>query len=702
MIISPNKNKNLFYTRFRTPSAINAHPIRINKLTKNLSSPRITSAINTPLNNNNNNNLSFNPNLLIKPNSTYRNLNINNIKNSKKSNTIDTTLTSNNYSLNSFLNSPVNIKTTQKPISKLYIKKNKKLFDNFFMRNKEKYYEENKKIQSVLSELMSWDNKQLIENNEIFKEAKTFCEKEKEKLKSQKDFSEKNQYFHENKTGWFFTDDRNKKNFELKFSVFDKNYKKCDINKNKNEENKNKEKLFDNNIFENKLKKVNLKDTILEIQKENSKVENINKEQLIKIYKYIISNKLKKRKYKEIIESTYYLLNQARNECKLSVDLLKERIKSVQKYYEAYIESMNKLNKINESERRKLNYMEKYEEKVKKYREYLTIFEEINKEIKGYEDKYNIIKVDLESFIKEINIKIEKINNEINKYIYLYNELKDQQIEYYLEKLKKGVDTRSEGLSWIVKKLMEFKTKIEPNLFPRFLDQEQINYIIQISKLGFECNQLKQITKTLRDKNTDLINKKSDKNTIKKKKILLNEIKDNGLVEDINFDIDFSECFEELIKEKGEINQKITELQEKFSKNEGISPAIKYKIENKKLNMITQKIKNKLNIYANTRDNKLFESEEKNRDNIIKYIFKEGKEKEYLQDLFLLNDRAKRLDEIIYNLKKEEYLIFVEKMKLYEAKEKFSKKYYGKVFNALFGNTIFEITSKCNLNLSGV
>ena len=113
---------------------------------------------------------------------------------------------------------------------------------------------------------------------------------------------------------------------------------------------------MDNN-FAIKLKRVSQRNVLLEIQKENSIFENLNKDQIIKIYKYILANKLKKKKYKEIIESTYFLLNQARNECHLSVVLLKERIKSVQKYYEAYIESMNKLNKINESERRKLNYM---------------------------------------------------------------------------------------------------------------------------------------------------------------------------------------------------------------------------------------------------------------------------------------------------------------------------------------------------------
>ena len=66
----------------------------------------------------------------------------------------------------------------------------------------------------------------------------------------------------------------------------------------------------------------------------------------MKIYEYIKTNKLKKRKYKEIIDSTSDLLNQAKIESEISVDLLKERIKSVQKYYEAYIQSYSQIKDI--------------------------------------------------------------------------------------------------------------------------------------------------------------------------------------------------------------------------------------------------------------------------------------------------------------------------------------------------------------------
>jgi hypothetical protein len=328
---------------------------------------------------------------------------------------------------------------------------------------------------------------------------------------------------------------------------------------------------------------------------------------------------------------------------------------------------------------------------------------EISKDIKSYEDKYFPVKEDLYLFIKEIKSKIKTINDEITKFKYLYKELKSQQVEYYLDKLKKGNDTRNEGLSWIVKRLIELKESLKSNLFPEFLDQEQIKYILQISKLGFESNQLKIILKKFKDKKNDIIGSKQDikiKNKNNNKKIIEIENRDNQLAENINFEISFNDCFKELIEEKGSINKKLTDLQEKFTRKEGISPIIKYKIENKKINSITHKIKDKINIYAKTKDNKLFENKGKNKENLIQDLFDGEKEKKYMEDIILLNDRITKLDDLIFKLKNEEYLIFEEKMKLIDNKEKISKNLYEKQYKALFGNTIFEISSNYNLNLS--
>ena len=527
------------------------------------------------------------------------------------------------------------------------------------------------RIESVLSEVINWDNKQLIENNKQFQDAKLYCEKEKKLLNMQKILSENN--INSNNINGFIIKTAIEKKEEFKtlsrFSIFNTNYFP------------NLE-ILDNNNKDNSI------NNIIKIEKSNTKFENANLDRLMKIYEYVKNNKIKKKKYKEVIDSAYNLIYQAKKECELSVDLLKERIKSLQKYYEAYIKSYSK---IKDSKDRKIKL---YEEKIIKYREYLSIYEEINEEIKKYEDNYNIIKVDLDSFINEIRKKIEIITKEINKYKYLFNELKEQQIEYYLDKLKKGEDTRKEGLSWIVQKLMELKVDIEPNLFPGYLDQEQIEFIIKISELDFELHQLRIILKTFKEKKKSFLKDKNNNGKIDNmkrqsiKKIKLKKIKneDFALAGDINFEIDFESCFNEFLKDKGIKNPKIIELQKKFKLKEGFNSFIKYKTEANKLNIITKRIRNKMNLYSQTNDSKLFEKIKKHK---VKYI---DVETEFFKDFAEINDRIEKLDEMIERLKKEEYLIFKEKIKLIRESDR--QKKFEIIYNALFGEIIFDMESK--------
>ena len=65
------------------------------------------------------------------------------------------------------------------------------------------------------------------------------------------------------------------------------------------------------------------------------------------IYEKILINKLKKRKYDSILNDTCKLLESARIEYNLCIDIIKERIKSVEKYYNAFIENKNKINNCN-------------------------------------------------------------------------------------------------------------------------------------------------------------------------------------------------------------------------------------------------------------------------------------------------------------------------------------------------------------------
>ena len=180
------------------------------------------------------------------------------------------------------------------------------------------------------------------------------------------------------------------------------------------------------------------------------------------IYKNIIINKLKKKKFTEILDQTYRLLDKARTEYSLSVDILKERIKSVQKYYNAFIVSVDASRSLepkktphirnnslyssihleNDSELSKRKNIKKtgldiYEEKIKKYREYLMILEDINKEIKNYDDKFALIQSDLDAILKLSSDKIGQLTISTRQLKYIFKELNNQQTQYYLNILKK-------------------------------------------------------------------------------------------------------------------------------------------------------------------------------------------------------------------------------------------------------------------------
>ena len=63
----------------------------------------------------------------------------------------------------------------------------------------------------------------------------------------------------------------------------------------------------------------------------------------------------------------------------------------------------------------------------------------------------------------------------------------NQQKNYYLNILKKGIDTRKDGLSWVVKKLIELNIVLDDSIFPNFLDSKEIHFLKLISILKFEC-----------------------------------------------------------------------------------------------------------------------------------------------------------------------------------------------------------------------
>ena len=502
---------------------------------------------------------------------------------------------------------------------------------------------------------------------------------------------------------------------QLKFSVFDKDFDQKKFNKLIQEE-----KELTKKEESEKMDRFKQKSTLANFQKEQRRLEMKQREEISAIYKNILINKIKKKKFIEVLDGTYKLLDKARTEYSLSVDILKERIKAVQKYYSAYIneannvqenkkgsshsksQSNNASDNLSESSKRskfKKTGLDLYEEKIKRYREYLAIMEDLNKEIKKYDDKFAVIQGELNMLLKTSSEKIERISKETRQLKNIFNELNNQQTQYYLNLLKIGSDTRAEGLSWIIKRLMELSISIDSSMFPSFLDQEQIDYIMQISKLGFECTQLKQILESLRGRQSNKKLKKRHFMGYEDEELEQYEEKIKN-IEFFNSDInnieellnDFNNCrsFKSLNKLR---NVKPVEQNKNNFKNQ----VLRNYLENIFTQSIIKNLKKKITLDSNY-ENLMTKEKSKNR-NLINYLLAKDDKKEYYNDVLVLSERIKRLNNFIKKMRKEEFLIFEEKFK-YQIKVNQTKTFYDKVFNALFGSSSFEYSDFQKMNLN--
>ena len=227
--------------------------------------------------------------------------------------------------------------------------------------------EQKNKIKNILKSLNKWDvnekNNILLNNN--FKQNKFL-----------KFFNEQN--LNENDLK------ENKKNddFIFKNEIINKIHKNYNLNNN----------IIYSNLLNDKLLKVidekNTENLSNQITIKQKKIEKLNIIEYKKIFKNIIINKIKKRKYGEILNDVYKYLDSVRTEYSLCVDILEERLKSVQKYYDVIIISYQKgnflLDNLNEGENLETNnshlsneiHKKKTkkktlinEEKIKKYKE---------------------------------------------------------------------------------------------------------------------------------------------------------------------------------------------------------------------------------------------------------------------------------------------------------------------------------------------
>ena len=448
--------------------------------------------------------------------------------------------------------------------------------------------------------------------------------------------------------------------------------------RNKFEKNKifllKKEKK-ENSILSLKVEKNNKwvdQNMLMHFEKEKINFETEQRNKLYDCYKRILILKTQNQKTEKILNDTFEMLDIATTEYNLSVDVLKERIKSVQKYYENIKKNIEENSDLKQK-KDALNF----EERSRRYAEYLSIIEGINSEIKKYDNKYAKIKEELTNMINVYKKKINEIKEESTIVKKRYFELSVKEKEYYLDILKKGEDYRKEGLSWVVKKLLEINVNLDENCFPKYLNNEHINYLITIANLKIEKEQLEKIISAFQ---------------LRQKRKYSNTECDPELI--------MQHKFMELIKSNNiHIKNTFFDNISKIIRSSVITPSKKKHFENilQKYYRLTKETCEKI-LNTSFFDKKLIDI----RHNIMKgekgYVLKlksmdlyQQKQREYEEDIKIINERIDEIEKALLELTRSQYCKYRNKYEYFSKKclSNKEKNEFKQIYNALFGMSLF-------------
>ena len=180
---------------------------------------------------------------------------------------------------------------------------------------------------------------------------------------------------------------------------------------------------------------------------------------------------------------------------------------------------------------------------TKKASLWMKLETEIKKKQNELEEKLKIFEEKKNFYLNSLKIN----SNEQNYLKHVYFKILSEQKKYYLEILKNGYDVRYEGLTWVVKHLLEMDTNLEYHHFPKFLDHEQIDYLLNQSKLFLYENLLTITLKALKDKRQRKYEEENREKFKKIKEFIHNEEKNKNIssnnINNYNKKIDFNKFY---------------------------------------------------------------------------------------------------------------------------------------------------------------
>ena len=149
-------------------------------------------------------------------------------------------------------------------------------------------------------------------------------------------------------------------------------------------------------------------------------------------------------------------------------------------------------NKKNELRRASSIYL-KDDLKTKKFNLISTLQRDFEENQKKKNEFENDITNNKENIL-QLKEKISKINEEINLLKIKYNKNKKELINHYHQLLYEGIDTRDEGLIWIIQSIWDLNEDVNMKFIPNFLDEKAIEYLFIIAN---KKNSLRKIDKNI-------------------------------------------------------------------------------------------------------------------------------------------------------------------------------------------------------------
>ena len=384
------------------------------------------------------------------------------------------------------------------------------------------------------------------------------------------------------------------------------------------------------------------------------------------------------------------------------MDKKNERIEKEGQLSKIFIDINNLINKFNEEKNKiKIEILnnQEYLEKLRKEGKYskeetmlITRQKAIERntleyKIKDLFKKYQLDLKKLEDLKNKKKQEIDIVKDEENYIKLVKLSILSSQREYFLDILKKGYDVRKDGLVWCVKFLLELQTDLEYFHFPKFLNHQECDYLIEQANIALEITQLKIIVKVMKDKN--------EKNNIEKKYEYFNRMANAALRVKHHRKSLIQEELENLKKQRLNMSTTDKHLNKVFNKvltrhKDTFKYQNEKKIEELKIANITKDLKETLLEKGGN-----FDENYDQLNSVLNIIEKDSQTKNYLENIITLRCRLDYLQKKSDELKEKQLRIF--KARIDDIK-KINKVITAEtslqndlVFSALFGTSVLPL-----------